>query len=233
MQVQQLGALRARITGGDDGRGGGDGPVVVLMHGYGAEGDDLVPLAHFLPVPSRVRFVFPEAPIALPSGGRAWWPLDLERLARRARGEQIDRSAEQPAELPEVSARVDELLQRVYAQLGVGPARVLLGGFSQGSMVACDVALHAADKPRGLILLSSTLIARPRWEPCMASLSGVPVLQTHGTLDPLLPHVDALKLADLLRAHGAALEFVGFPGGHELPEVVLQRLTQFITAQLG
>jgi phospholipase/carboxylesterase len=65
MRDETYGGLRVRVTGGRDRRGGGDGPLVVLMHGFGAPGDDLVPLARGLDVPSEVRFAFPEAPLDL------------------------------------------------------------------------------------------------------------------------------------------------------------------------
>src|SRR5438552_18316161 len=81
MRSENLGGLDAVITGGSDGNGGGDGPVIVLLHGFGAPGDDLVPLAevfaHGLP---GVRWVFPAAPLELPMGfgdARAWWMIDM------------------------------------------------------------------------------------------------------------------------------------------------------------
>src|SRR5579863_6124045 len=86
MKVATLGGLDARITGGDDGNGGGTGPVVVLLHGFGAQGDDLVPLGREMRAPAGTRFVFPAAPIALDGGyrgGRAWWWIDLEERVRR------------------------------------------------------------------------------------------------------------------------------------------------------
>jgi phospholipase/carboxylesterase len=45
MRVDKLGGLTVRLTGGTDGKGGGNGPLVVLLHGFGAPGDDLVPLS--------------------------------------------------------------------------------------------------------------------------------------------------------------------------------------------
>ena len=60
MRQLKLGTLTAHVTGGTDRDGGGAGPVVVLLHGYGAPGTDLVPLWRELAVPHEVRFVFPE-----------------------------------------------------------------------------------------------------------------------------------------------------------------------------
>ena len=63
MRMERWADLQVRIAGGNDRDGGGSGPVVVLMHGYGAPGDDLVALQRVLTVPRDVRFVFPEAPL--------------------------------------------------------------------------------------------------------------------------------------------------------------------------
>jgi phospholipase/carboxylesterase len=234
MRRERFGELTATVTGGPDGRGGGDGPVVVLMHGFGAPGNDLVDLAHFVGAPANVRFVFPEAPLLLEGGpGRAWWMLDMELMQRRMRGERVDRSDEQPAALPALREQLLRALEAIEQTLTVPRSQLLLGGFSQGSMLACDVALHAEQKPAGLILLSSTLIARSQWTARMPSCAGLPVLQTHGKRDPILPYEEAERLRDMFLAAKAELTFVSFPGGHELPPVTLEALGSFIKKHAG
>src|SRR5690349_618718 len=134
MQVETFGGLRARVIGGADGRGGGDGPVVVLLHGYGAPGEDLVPLGRELGLGRDVRFVFPEAHLRLQGMGswdaRAWWPIDMERLqVAIATGNARDLTRERPEGLDVARERLLSLLDEVERRLG-GP--VTLGGFSQG-----------------------------------------------------------------------------------------------------
>ena len=203
--------------------------MVVLMHGFGAPGDDLVDLGQMLHVPAETRFVFPEAPHLLDNGpGRAWWMIDLELFERRARGERVDRSEELPAALPALRTAMIEFLDELETRLTVSRSRMILGGFSQGSMLACDVALHDEQKPAGLLLFSSTLIARSVWRPRMARLQGLPILQTHGIQDPLLAFSDAEALRDLWQAAGANLTFVRFQGGHTIPPVALQAAERFI-----
>src|SRR5689334_6703771 len=123
MRTEQLGSLRARITGGTDGDGGGDGPVVVLMHGFGAPGDDLVPLWRALDVPRATRFVFPEAPLAVPiaaaGDARAWWMIDLARLERaRTHGPPRVETDEVPAGLAPARAQLCELLDALEPRFG-------------------------------------------------------------------------------------------------------------------
>lgn len=229
MRIEQLGELRARVGGGTDGQGSGNGPLVVLMHGFGAPGNDLVGLARYLPSPQGTRFVFPEAPLALDEwGGRAWWMIDPELFERRARGEVVDRTDEQPAELPRVRQQMLTLLAALPEALGSADTPPVLGGFSQGSMLAMDVALHMERKPRALVLLSSTLIARTEWAGRMASCNGVPVFQSHGLHDPLLPFEAAETLRDMLLEAGAQVQFEAFRGGHEIPAPVVEQLTEFL-----
>jgi phospholipase/carboxylesterase len=229
MRIERFGSLRAQVTGGTDGKGGGAGPVVVLMHGFGAPADDLVDLGQMLRLPPEVRFVFPEAPLSLEGGpGRAWWMIDPEVFERRARGERVDRSDDLPDALPSLRAAVIELLSELETRLTVSRSRMILGGFSQGSMLACDVVLHDPRRPAGLLLFSSMLIARSIWQPRMAALKGLPILQTHGTQDPLLAFADAEALRDLWLAAGADLTFLRFAGGHTIPPAALQAAERFI-----
>lgn len=235
MRKQRLGDLQASFMGGTDGQGGGDGPLVVLLHGFGAPGDDLVDLAYALQVPKTVRFVFPEAPLSLASigygAGRAWWMIDLEALERRARGERVDRSEERPAGLESAREQLASFLNELEQQSGALRRDMILGGFSQGSMLACEYVLHADTRPAGLVLLSSTLLSRHEWVPRIAQCEGLPVLQSHGHSDNLLPYADAETLRDLFEAAGADLTFVDFPGGHAIPQKVLDALSRFINAR--
>jgi phospholipase/carboxylesterase len=233
MRRMQLADLDVCITGGTDREGGGSGPVIVLLHGFGAPGDDLVPLWRVLDVPREVRFVFPAAPIAPAEfaeyGGRAWWPIDMLALQQpMTAGDARDRSRELPARLPEARAQVIALLDAVERALDVRGEHVLLGGFSQGAMLACDLALHTDRKLAGLALLSATLLCRDVWQPRMTARSALPIFQAHGRADPLLPYALATELRDLLCGAGCNVEWVEFNGGHEIPSSVLQALGPFI-----
>jgi len=213
-----LAGLTARIVGPADAA-----TTCVLLHGFGAPGDDLVGIAG--EIDAGVRFVFPAGPLEL--GGlygdsRAWWMLDLARLEEGLRrGGPLSRQDEIPDGLSEARGQVMQLLDQLAARFSVPANRLVLGGFSQGAMLALDVALHRDAPPAGLILMSGTLIAESIWQPRMASLVGVPVMLSHGRQDGLLPFSVAEVLRDRLAAAGASVDWQPFSGGHEIPRSVI------------
>jgi phospholipase/carboxylesterase len=232
VREETIGDLRVRLTGGADGNGGGKGPFVVLLHGFGAPGDDLVPVAEALHAAPDVRFAFPEAPIDLgpeAMGGRAWWWIDMMQLQRaRILGQEIDRTRTVPDGLVEARAKVNALLDEIERRFA--PPSIVLGGFSQGAMLACDVALRSTRKIAALALLSGTLIAEQEWEPVAARRAGMRVLQSHGQEDPMLPFGGAMKLREFLTKAGLVVEWIPFRGGHGIPPAALQGLAKLVAS---
>ena len=229
MRQLKLGTLTAHVTGGTDREGGGTGPVVVLLHGFGAPGTDLVPLWRELAVGREVRFVFPEAPLELDFGGRAWWPLDMARLQERFSTAGAERLiAEVPPGIDAARAALLELLAALERDFGAKPEQTLIGGFSQGAMLATDAVLRTSRAFAGLAILSGTLISHDEWLPLMGARRGLPVLQSHGRADPVLPFALGERLRDELSAAGLPVEFIAFNGGHGIPGGVLEGLTRAI-----
>ncbi len=204
--------------------------TVVLLHGFGAGGDDLVPLAEYIAAPAR--YVFPAAP--LPLGGlygdaRAWWEIDLAKLEQALRtGEIRDRRADIPEGLVEARAALSRFLDALCTRYSIDDSQIVLGGFSQGAMLSLDVALHRDTPPAALVLMSGTLLAESLWSPRMNRLATIPVLQSHGRGDALLPFSIAEVLRDQLREAGAIVDFVEFNGGHEIPPRVLEGVTRLV-----
>lgn len=223
MTLEQFGELRARVVGE------GDALTVVLLHGFGAPGDDLVPLAHVLGAPAGTRFIFPEAPITFDVGigeSRAWWMIDVERIQRRLLlGEIEELKREVPSGMREANQKVERLLDEVQQRYQIAGTRLVLGGFSQGAMLSLDVALMSDRTLAGLVLLSGTLLAADDWRPRMAARAGLPVFQSHGQLDPILPFMFAEALRDELVSAGLDHTWVPFMGGHEIPPKVLEKLS--------
>ncbi|MBK6520351.1 MAG: hypothetical protein IPM79_16220 [Polyangiaceae bacterium] len=239
MKRQRAGELDVWSAGGDDGDGGGSGPAVVLCHGFGAPGDDLVPLWREIDVGRGVRWFFPEAPLRLELGfggdARAWWPIDMLALERALRtGSRDELANTTPDGLAEARAALEGCLEALERDRGLDRSRALLGGFSQGAMVTTEISLFA-DRPfAGLVVLSGTLLCRERWRAAAAATAAkLSVLQTHGRRDALLPFSLAEELRDLLTAAGASVELIAHGGGHELPAAALDALGRFARARLA
>ncbi|TWT57554.1 Phospholipase/Carboxylesterase [Thalassoglobus neptunius] len=210
----------------------------MLCHGFGAPGDDLVQLGQYFQRilgadAERMTFVFPHAPISLAEGGfgdsRAWWHLDMERLNQAiTSGDFRDMRRESPAELPHARTLFTQVVTELSSELEIPASRVVVGGFSQGSMLATDYALHAESKPAGLIVWSGTLLNEDVWRPLAPSLAKLPIFQSHGTTDPILPFEAAKWLHDLFRESGADAEFLEFRGPHTIPPEAIQNAALLI-----
>ena len=205
--------------------------VLVLSHGFGAPGDDLVALSAELDVPPGTVMLFPEAlhslrefVTPLSQSARAWWMIDMARLERAiARKEARDLAGEVPEGLADARAAMNEMLDALGETVPLD--RLVLGGFSQGAMLSLDVAQRNPErKLAGLVLLSGTLLAEREWAPRMAGRKGTPVFQSHGETDPVLPFSVAERLRDALTAAGLDVAFDPFPGPHTIPPRTLQRL---------
>lgn len=241
-QTLRLGQLRCRVI---DGLAPGQKPemIVVLCHGFGASGDDLVPfgpelLDHSPELASRVQFLFPEAPLDLGDvgmpGGRAWWHLDMAKLQMAVlTGITRDLRAEQPEGLADARERLQALLCEWSEKAGLPLSRFVLGGFSQGSMLATDVTLHMDENPAGLIVLSGTLLNEDVWRKLAPRRSGLNVFQSHGTEDPILPFKCAELLRDMLQDAGAKVDFTSFPGGHGIPMPVFRKVASTLIELSG
>jgi phospholipase/carboxylesterase len=221
------------LGGGPDGNGGGSGPMLVLCHGYGAPGDDLVPLG--LELGPTVRFACPAAPGVLQMGlpaalsGRAWWPIDMVELQTAVMLRDYETlMTRQPPGLAESRAALQQLLDVLERDFAAPRERQVLGGFSQGAMLATDVALHAERRPAALAILSGSLICKTEWLPLMKARAGLPVLQSHGRHDPVLAYEIAEALRDALSAAGLQVQFVPFNGGHGIPPPVVAELSQLL-----
>jgi phospholipase/carboxylesterase len=115
----------------------------------------------------------------------------------------------------------------------VPSSRVVLGGFSQGSMLSCDFALNDERPLAGLVLFSSTLLCRADWQRRAPKRKGLPVLQFHGRADPVLPFALAEQQRDLLLEAGLDVEFSAFNGGHGIAPSATEALSRFIKQHLG
>jgi phospholipase/carboxylesterase len=221
---QKIGPLNCIVVDG------GDQPSVaaIICHGYGASLDDLAPLAgEWLAMMGdageEFRFVFPDAPHSLAELGmptaRAWWPINMARLAEAVQANSFDQlHNEVPPGIDEARRCLDEVITGVLAGMPVENPKLVLGGFSQGAMLALDTTLRGSHEPPQLLLqFSGTVICRRQWQAAAKErLRSTKIFQSHGKIDPVLPFQSAVVLRDLLRLAGAKVDFHEFYGPHTI-----------------
>jgi phospholipase/carboxylesterase len=215
-------ALERQIVAGEPGA-----PLVVLLHGYDGNADDLLPFARSLGLP--LTFIFPEGPQQLVGRrprARAWWTPDGGREEAIAAGRPRDLSWFEPEGLSEARASLGELLDELDATYGHPP--LVLGGFSQGAMLAFDLALRTPRPVAAMVQLSGSRIAARAWNPLLPSRAGTRAFVSHGRADGDLSFAGAEAFQADLGAAGWQVDFMPFDGGHEIPLVVWRRLKRFL-----
>lgn len=109
---------------------------------------------------------------------------------------------------------------------------LIIGGFSQGAMIATEVFLKAPQTPAGLICLSGTLMSKSTWSEYLINRKGSTILMSHGEADPTLPHKGSIQLQKFFEEGGVKTQFVSFRGGHEIPMQVIQKMKSYISERL-
>jgi phospholipase/carboxylesterase len=220
LQELQIGPVACQVATSP----GNPGAVVVFMHGYTMDTQHLTPMACALGLPAVLYF--PRGLHATHGGGRSWWPVDEQRRnAALARGPR-DLWDEYPAGRD--AARAALLAVARHAQARHPGLPLLLAGFSQGAMLACDTFLQEDLDVRALVLLSSSCIASDEWRPRLQRLRGLPALVAHGTGDPDLAFAAGERLRDLLLEGGANVTWLPFDGGHEIPFTVWRSVKRLV-----
>jgi phospholipase/carboxylesterase len=176
--------------------------LVVLLHGYGANGADLIALGQeWQPVLPRTAFVAPNAPETLPvqshMDGLQWFPLTLRDPTEYWRGA----SAAGPV--------LEAFLAEELGRHGLPPERLALVGFSQGTMMALHVGLRRP-APAAIVGYSG-MVAGPEHVP-QTTGPGAPIMLIHGEADEVIP-VEALDLTrEALAERGHGVEWHRRPG---------------------
>lgn len=189
----------------------------MLLHGWGANYQDLLNLAEFMNLPDY-QFVFPNAPFPHPYNpvGRMWYALP-QNYSFLGKPEFSDR-----ADLSSSRQQLLDLLTDQAETTGIPLARTILGGFSQGGAMTLDVGVRLP--LAGLMVLSGYLHAP--LQPPIATLA--PALIIHGVQDTVVPLAAARQARDSLQALGGSVRYQEYAMGHEIQPIVLAQIQTFV-----
>ena len=195
--------------------------LVVILHGYGADGEDLIGLAQpFSAALPDAMFAAPNAPARCGQNpfGYEWFPIDFEAMGESKRiGVPLARQA------------VVDYLADAWARTSLGPADTVLAGFSQGAMMALHVGLSLPDAVRGIVAFSGALVP-----PAALGRVRPPVCLVHGDSDTVVDPGLSRQAAEVLAAAGIEASLHLSPGvGHGISPDGLAVATTFLSARFA
>jgi thioredoxin 1 len=193
-------ALLANVIRGSDAS-----RLLVLLHGYGADEQDLGGLLPYLDPDGRFAAAMPRAPFDAPGApGYAWFPISAEGADATAFTDAVD--------------LVDTFIDEQCAALDLARGDAIFGGFSQGAGIALAVALRGGEavRPAGVLAMSPFA---PGWEALDVdwdAVRSIPVMVQHGTEDPMIPVRAARDLTRVLTEHHVPVVAREYPMGHQV-----------------
>lgn len=197
-------------------------PILFLMHGFGSDEQDLLPLADSLP--PELLVISLRAPYLNQSGGYRWY----EGTRRDGR---IDGNG---AQIAISRAAVEASIARLTAQYHADPKRIFVGGFSQGAIMTYALTLSHPDRYRGGIVMSGALL------PAIAATldpgldrTHIEMFIGHGSADQTVPFAYADEAAMQLRAWRVPLKFERYPGqGHSVSDAEMADISSWLAPLL-
>ena len=203
--------------------------TLVLMHGLGADANDLAPVAEYLKLPDslRLRVVLPDAPerpVTINGGMRmrAWYDIDPAAGLDSGRAD-IEASA----------GLARELIAREQAR-GIPAERIVVGGFSQGGVIALETGLSHGERLAGIIALSTYLHdAEHVAERVGLANAEAEIFMAHGRGDPMIPIHRAAASRSALDQLGYRVTWQEYPMGHELCLDEIEALSAWLAQRLA
>lgn len=202
---------------------------IIWLHGLGADGHDFVPMTRELNLPHDlpIRFIFPHAPlrpVTLNNGYvmRAWF--DIYEISRTAK---IDEAG-----INQSVQGINELIAQEEKR-GISSDRIVVGGFSQGAVIAINTGLTYSKRLTGIVALSgylpnpNTLLAKAH-----ANNKATPIFMAHGTQDMVIPDFLGKEGYHFLRDHQFNVSWHSYSMGHSVCEPEIKDISQWFQSNI-
>lgn len=190
-------------------------PLVVLMHGRGADALDLADVAPMIDGPGGYRFVFPNAPKpfeAYPGMSFGWTWFDGWPPAGKS--------------LVESRELLLTFLREITARYPTPGGKIVLSGFSQGALMTFDVGFRTDVELAGLVAMSGAIFENEL--PDLRARKNLPVLIIHGMHDDVIPVLAARRTRRVLKDHGLEPDYHEFPMAHHVTPESMDVVRNFL-----
>jgi phospholipase/carboxylesterase len=190
--------------------------ALVLLHGRGTDRHDLGPLLELLDPQRRLVGITPQGPLCLPPGGYHWYAVERVGYPEaRSFGETYLMLARWLDALPQLT--------------GVPWERTVLGGFSQGAVMAYALGLgQGRPSPAGIIALSGFIPTVPGWRIELGGREGLAVAISHGSLDPVIPVQFGRSAYEVLAGAKLDVIFETSPLAHTIDPAFVAKLVPWL-----
>lgn len=197
-------------------------PLLILLHGIGADKHDLFGLAPFLD--ERFFIVSARAPYALPYGGYAWFELYIKPEDISINVEQFEKS----------KAILLEFINLIVCEYNLDPNLVYLCGFSQGAIMSLSIALANPEKFAGIVAMSgrATTEMLPEQKD-FGKFKDFPVFVAHGIYDTVLPIDKGRETKEILSQLPVDLEYKEYEMAHEISQASLEDMSEWLKKRLN
>lgn len=194
--------------------------LLVLLHGVGSNERDLFGLAPH--VPGHFHVLSLRAPNAVGPSSHAWFQFGVT-----PGGERVINPAQEAASREQLA----QVIASAAQQLEIAPSRVVVGGFSQGGIMALSLLLSQPELMQAAMVMHSRLLGEivPLIAP-PERLAGRQLWVSHGTLDQVLPLAHAHAIRSAVQALPLALRYAEFPSAHEITQGELAQAMRWLAA---
>ncbi|HEY6192219.1 MAG TPA: phospholipase [Bacteroidota bacterium] len=193
-------------------------PTLMLLHGRGANEDDLLGLAEYLD--DRLLIVSARAPFPFALGGGFTW-YEIEEVGKP-----------EPKMFAESYRKLSQFIDDVVKGYPVDPSKLLLCGFSMGSVMSYSMALTRPQAVAGVAANSGYIAEDSGLNIEWTGVKGKPFFISHGMYDPVIPVAFARRAKELLEPRGAAITYREYDMGHQIIEDSLNDMMRWLTQQI-
>ncbi len=201
-------------------RGAEKPPLLLLLHGVGANEEDLMGLAPF--ADPRFLVISARAPRRYQGGGFSWFDIHWNASGFTIATAQAEQSWH----------AVQQFIGEAVAAYGADPAQVYLAGFSQGAIISLGATLTSPQLVAGLVVMSGRWMPELGPQTAISAIAEKPILVVHGQHDQVIPIQYGRAIRDFLQTLPVQLTYQEYPMGHEVAMESLQTITAWLARQL-